>query len=186
MQHGTEVFWVMTAVPLLWPMIVIYQPSPPPLSTHSLRSLCPARVSVSDHTQTNSQSTTLTENSSGRHLPSSSTAERELLLPLHKTATLILIQFTVPWLSCTEDIARRHNAIPRNNEKNITVKLEMWNNAILFKTTVYILEQKALSVCFLLCWTGVNWFMGRLSRATLNFCPYQSGSNQMYQLLKSS
>ena len=32
--------------------------------------------------------------------------------------------------------------------------------------TVYILEQSAQFAFFLLCWTGLNWFMGRLGRAT--------------------
>ena len=35
-------------------------------------------------------------------------------------------------------------------------------------TTVYILGQKALSSSYLLYWTGLNWFMGRLGRATCN------------------
>ena len=53
-------------------------------------------------------------------------------------------------------------------------------------TTVYIFGHYALSICFLLCWTGLNWFLGQhlkkhLRSSTLNFCPDWSGRNWIYQ-----
>ena len=62
-----------------------------------------------------------------------------------------------------------------------SISLFRWTT---FEGTVYILGQKALGTCCLLCWTGLSWFMGHFGRAyllrILNCCPDQTGRNQMH------
>ena len=63
---------------------------------------------------------------------------------------------------------QRQDPCPRANNGFFT---QRWESDASYLQ--YIWGQLALWTWFLLCWTGANWFMGRLGNlhSTLNFCP---------------